>query len=299
MSTKRQHYVFQSYLKGFSIDNLKTEKMVWAYDKDHCFNKAPTRPKSIRSICYGINYYAQKAEGDEIIENKFRDLENIVSPIIKSLDLSEKKRITLKMEEKAALAFIIGLSFTRVPNFRDGIEAILKQIVEKVSNNIELDLPGPEGESFAEFREKIGGFKIEIEHFASLKPMILSAQQIGESILKKNWVFISATDEQKYLTSDNPVTHTYSHEVFGYNPNVGPAHTLSNINFPLRKDVALICTPLHKDGLVTKGDPNFIRHFNRQTAISARKYVIADTNSDALARMITKLKGTESGLKTV
>ncbi|MEE3080392.1 MAG: DUF4238 domain-containing protein [Bdellovibrionota bacterium] len=296
--TKKQHYVFQSYLKGFSIDKEESNKMVWVYDKEVSKSTAPKFPKSVASICHSVFYYGQSPEGDDIYEKKFQELESKVAPVIKNLDLNTEDYIKITGESKGLLALMIGLSMTRVPSFRDGIEDLHKKSVETILHNNYLNLKGPNGEDFSEFMDKykIG---VEIEKWVSLEPMIKVAQMIGESILSKTWMFLKSPDGINFITSDNPVSYSYPSEVFGENPYVGPAHPLCEIIFPLKKNLVLVCTPLSSElnMRVLKSNSQEVKRINRKTALSARKYIVSDIQSDALARMVKKLKGTEQAIR--
>ena len=294
--TKNQHYVFQAYLTGFSIDHPDTDKFVWVYDKEFPTGNPPKQFKSVKSICSEVFYYSQNPEGDDILEKAFGTIENQVSPIIKNLTVTPGVDVILTEEERSQIAFIIGLSITRTPSFRDGIEKFHKRVAEATLEIVSKDIKGPNGETFEEYENKIGGIKIEVEKWVSLKPMIDLATQIGISVLGKHWQFFKAPQGISFVAGDNPAFFDYPKRIYGENPFVGPAHPLSEIVFPLRKDIALVCTPqgLHMNSFQCSKEE--VQKFNRGTVRAARKYVIADFKSDSLSKIVLEYKNTEQRL---
>lgn len=287
--TKKQHYVFQSYLKGFSGENLESNKMVWLYDKEIAKNIAPKFPRSVSSICHSLFYYGQEAGGDDIFEKKFQELESKVSPIFKNLQGNKDGVVELSGENRGLLAFMIGLSMTRVPSFRDPIETWHKKSLEIILHNNYLDLEGPSGEEFSQFLDE-HSIGINVEQFVSLKPMIHIAQVIGESILRKTWQFYTSPDDISFITSDNPVSFSSPVKRTEGFSMFGPAHPSNEVIFPIRRDFALVCTPKWPESHMTvfRANKQDVKKINRATAYGARKFVISDTQSDALARLVFK-----------
>jgi hypothetical protein len=107
--------------------------------------------------------------------------------------------VAISPEDKGALAFFIGLSMTRVPSFRDGINAMYSQLAQiGLSHQIDSD---PELREFAEKH----GLKAEAKPWVSLRPMVEMAQSISASALTNHWQFFIPPPEVPLVTSDNPV----------------------------------------------------------------------------------------------
>lgn len=133
--------------------------------------------------------------------------------------------------------------------------------------------------------------------------MIKMATLISKSLLTKPWQFMIPAEGMTFVTSDNPVTFKPTKE--NNSGLIGPEHPFSEIRMPLRRDLAVIVTPLlhlseqekeNAHGLCFQLTPGKTKSFNKSTAAAARRFVFADRKSDALARMVGKLKGTEQKL---
>ena len=130
MSIERQHYVTQGFLKGFCALNQDSDKFIWKYDKRY---DNPPKLVSIRSVAWSSFYYEQETEAGErdtdTLEKAFAEtLDNTIPDIIRSLDAKLGTTLNLKAEDKGALAYFFGLSLTRVPSFRDGINELLLKL---------------------------------------------------------------------------------------------------------------------------------------------------------------------------
>lgn len=265
----KHHYVPQGYLRGFSAD--ENSKMVWVYDKKYANGKAPIKTTSIKSICHLENYYTLEGS-PHCLEKTFADIENEVIPLIKNFHAEAGQKIILTNDEKEKLADWIGLSFTRVPSFRNPQEEISKKIAEiTLENNI---LPSLQEEKLLT--------QVSLD---SIGPI---AQRIGESVLRKNWNFFKTSSEFLFITSDNPV--------FFDSPNsfIGPTHPHSEIIWPLRKDLALVCTPFDGNMVVYNADKQTVKKFNKSMAMYAERYIIASFSSDKLARLVEKYRETKN-----
>jgi hypothetical protein len=211
------------------------------------------------------------------------------------LDIRPGSPIKISGDDKGALAFFMGISFTRVPSYRSGIELIHERLAEMGLQSISQEVKGPNGEDFYEMQEKYG-INVKVKSWVSLAPMVDMATRIGHSALTKNWQFFTPSQGMTFVTGDNPVHFDYAKKLYGedaYVQILGPIHPHTEIILPLRKDLTLVCTPQKLDMAAFQLSPQETRKFNRGIARAARRYVIADHQSDALARLVNNHKDTE------
>ena len=142
--------------------------------------------------------------------------------------------------------------------------------------------------SFADFIEKMG-VTAEAKEWVSLEAMVLLAQDIALSMLKKNWQFFIPHKDISLISSDNPVHFTNSLRK-APNMDIGPAHPMSEIVVNLRSDLALVCTPRNQGGKfpVFHMNKQETKKFNRGTARAARRFVFANHLSDGIEKLTKK-----------
>jgi hypothetical protein len=288
VSATRHHFVPQGYLRGFAVNQDTSASSVWVYDKRP--GRAP-REKSVRSIAWAPAYYAQEhpdgSEDLDTIETGLaQTIDNEIPQILQRIDPKVGRPVALSPEDKGALAFFVGLSMTRVPSFRDGINAMYTQIAQiGLSHQMKRD------QELSAFAEK-HGLKAEAKPWVSLRPMVEMAQSIATSALAKHWQFFVPPSGVSLVTSDNPVL--FSGGAAGLS-QLGPAHPQAELVMNLRKNLALVCTPNHgfPNMQVFQLNPSDARKFNRGIVRAARHRVFADHSSQLLDSFVKKYAGDE------
>lgn len=276
MTTKRQHFVPQAYLKGFS--EVEGEAFIWVYDK-----REGRRPKrgSVREFAHSEYYYEQETQDGsrdlDTLEKTFaRTIDNELPLLIKNIKIEKLKWNELDDQDKGKLAYFIGLMLTRGPSFRDGAEEMYLQIANIIVNN------SPQTDKAIIEALNSSAINLTVKPWVSLKPMLDLALQIAESTLSKNWLFYVAADNVPFITSDNPV-------VISGRGCIGPAHPLAELLIPLRKDLALVCTPRGlKHQQLFKQASAETKTFNRAIARAAHQRVFASIKSDGINRLVKK-----------
>ena len=289
MTSVRQHFVPQGYLRGFADEGDPARSHIWVYDKQA--GRAPRR-KAIRSIAWAPAYYAQESEdGSDDLDTVERGLattiDNRIPQIISKIKPQVGRLVELSEEDRAALSFFVGLSLTRVPSFRDGINEMHKRVVE-----IELSYQLQKDPVLSQISED-HGIDVSVKPWVSLRPMIQLALQIAQSSLQKNWQFFVPPEQVPLVTSDNPVV--FSGGAAGLVGNIGPAHPGAELVMNLRKDLALVCTP-------RRGYPSMsvftlttadAWKFNRGVVRAARQRVFSSQRSETLDAFVKKYVGEE------
>ncbi|MES3707346.1 DUF4238 domain-containing protein [Pseudomonas putida] len=184
MTTVRQHYVPQGYLKGFA--SQPGTPFVWVYDKRK--GREP-KEKSVKSQAYADYYYSQETlSGEQDIDSVEKALAKTVDSdlpaLIHRIQATPGRSVMLAPEDREKLAFFIALGLTRVPSFRNGINGIFSWAAQlalsEVANSDEL------------LSKFVSQYKIsaQAKDWVSLRPMIQMANIISNSLLHKNWQFI-------------------------------------------------------------------------------------------------------------
>lgn len=288
MNATRHHFVPQGYLRGFSTQDSSSRNLVWVYDKRP--ERRP-RKKSIRSIAWAPAYYAQERDDgstdlDSLEQFLGRTIDDDAPEIIRVLFPTVGRNLSLDDEARATLAFFVGLSMTRVPSFRDGINDFHSKIAQRTFRMVAPNVPNkPEGLNLDDVR-------VIAKPWVSLKPMIDSAQAIAESALNKNWQFFVSAKDVALVTSDNPVV--FSGAAVGVD-ELGPAHPGAELLMNLRSDLALVCTPkrTYPDKNTFQLSPSETRKFNRGVVRSARHRVFANHLSPKLDSFVKKYAAEE------
>lgn len=289
MSAVRQHFVPQGFLRGFAAeDDAQSRGFVWVYDKQA--NRAP-RKKSVRSIAWAPAYYAQEREDgsvdlDSLEKTLATTIDNQIPVILQGLKPEVGRSLALSEEDKGALAFFVGLSLTRVPSFRDGINDLHSSIAQVVLSR-EMD----KDSKLAEVVEKFQ-VKAIAKPWVSLEPMVQLARAVATSALQKQWQFYLAPPEVALATSDNPVV--FSGAVAGLK-ELGPAHPGAELMMNIRKDLSLVCTPKkgYQSMRVFALSPVEARKFNRGVVRAARQRVFASLYSPEFDSFVKKYAADE------
>ncbi|MBP8214079.1 MAG: DUF4238 domain-containing protein [Propionivibrio sp.] len=283
MSAVRHHFVPQGFLRGFASDDDSSKSFVWVYEKGA--GRAP-RKKSVRSIAWAPAYYAQEREDgtedlDSIETGLAQTIDNRIPVILKGIQPKPGEKVFVSEEDRAALSFFIGLSLTRVPSFRDGINDMYSQVAQFGLAQLAM-----EDSTSADLIEKYG-VKATAKPWVSLRPMIEVAKAIADSALRKSWQFFLPPSEVPLATSDNPVV--ISGAAVGL-PQLGPAHPGAELVINLRKDLALVCTPKrgYPSMQVFSLSSSDARKFNRGIVRAARQRVFANHESSTFDRFVKK-----------
>lgn len=258
--------------------------MIWKYEKRY---DNPPQLVSTKSVAWSSFYYAQEKEDGEkdtdTLETIFaKTLDNEVPKIIQGIAAKPNSQVNLSDENIGILAYFIGLSFTRVPSFRDGVNELYTLIAQRM-----LEVAAAHEPFIAEGLEKYG-IKASAKEWVSLKPMLDAANRISESCLTKEWQFFVPHDDVKLITSDNPV-HFLLPKSAG-KIMAGPGHPAVEIIVNLRSDLALVCTPPRTGGNLNTYQLDKVnsRRFNTGTARAAQNQIFASQKLDGLSKLAKK-----------
>lgn len=288
MTTKRHHFVPQGFLRGFTADHADSRKMLWVYDNRP--GRAP-RFKSTRSIAWSPYYYAQErldgsTDSDTLEIELARTIDNEIPPLIQAIRAIPGAPVALSPDDRGRLAFFLGISLTRVPSFREGINDFHSRLANIVLHQVASD------DVSLDAMLKKYGVRAEAKPWVSLEAMVQCAHAIALSATEKRFQFFVPPPGVPLVTSDNPTV--FSGGASG-TTELGPAHPGAEIVMNLRKDLAVVCTfkRAYPDMHVFRLRPAEARKFNRGIVKAARLRVFASYRSDTLDRFVKKHAGTE------
>jgi hypothetical protein len=293
-----QHYIPRFYLKGFTEPNY--EDYIWVYEK----GKTEPIKLHIKNVAVQKHYYSftdHNGEKNITIEDALAEIEGKTAPVFQKI----KKHDDLNEDDRINFSYFLSTMITRVPNFRENMNNIYKDNINKAIEQIEpyikndkknyvkpINLPEEFWNSMwndmpEKAEEKLQDIYLKsdkktVKPEITLKFLDLPREEPASIFNNMKWKFIVATDNWKFVTSDNPL-HNYL--------DIGLLNKNVEVIFPVSKDLVFLGTwQDNKEGRYFQADNNTVKEFNRATVKSALKYVYSSNNSDGLMRLVQKYK---------
>ncbi|MBN2368813.1 DUF4238 domain-containing protein [Candidatus Woesearchaeota archaeon] len=310
MAKKKHHYIPVFYLKGFT--DTTNGSCLWVYDKqgEEIFASTP------EGIAYENDYFSfineSGSKDSDSFENWIAEVEGATSRIISKILSGE----SLTKEEKAFFAIFVAMMLLRTPNSRRNIEDMYAQMrkhqwihlasnkeafesmMERYKKNTGENIPVDIEElrkSAMNFDEH---FTITAETLASLQMIIPLMQDLARVFLNMKWAFLKATDDNKFLTGDNPLSYgnpTKSKESI-YPSGLG--HRNIQVTLPLSKEIAAFGSwQLKQDCKYVKVSNQDVKGINRNTVIATYRFVFASEKSETLKKFVKKYQNTAPKIK--
>jgi Protein of unknown function (DUF4238) len=290
---KAQHYVPESYLKGFTDKN----QVLWVCDKSKAIR--PSRPKDEANK---PDYYTHTKDGtrDETAEEALSVIESQAAIILKKIGNSQYK---LTPETAGTLYFFVAFMFARVPTMREYIDKVVcaterhkqktlakdKQKFEESWRQYEQDTGRSAGD-LETLRQFIlnGKYKINQESAAfNLGAMFDFGFVVLDKLMRCNYEVLYAPPGHHFVTSDSPVFTCLrdKHGVtFGMGFEWPGVHTL----FPLNKRA---CLRLRKGASATSRHISayLVAEINKFTMACAAQHLYMSTPDDRLRTLFEKI----------
>jgi hypothetical protein len=291
--SKTHHYVPQSLLKLFSIDNL--EKQVYAFDKTND-NSYPLSIKNAGSEKYF--YSIRKGDQEFNFENLFSDVDSFLGNILIKI-VTDKTLETLNENEKKGLIYITALQMLRTRetlNDLKNINDFLFEVAHQISKDLNVPLENfePKLEEFDEETAKIT--------FLDLNKTLAEFTKC----LENKVVTLSITsDDNPFWCSDNPVVQN---NIYSF-ADTGLSNQGTEIYFPISKNLLitfncrsklyenpykseLINSPEYENNLVNqlnyklvrKSDSENVLYYNSLQVRNSSRFVYSNINCFDMAK---------------
>jgi len=307
---KRHHYIPVFYLKGFTNSN----GAMCVYDKEDVglFESSP------EGIAFEKHYFTittpEGKKDSETAENLMAGLEAEFSKVLNKILTNEP----LSDEDKVNFAWFVASMMTRTPNFRNNIQKSTSEMIQHLTlfmashkSNFEqmvkryeqstgnkIDMP------VEEFRQSIldtKRYKIGINPQYAMGMALKQMEHLVGIFFNMKWAFLKATDDQKFLTGDNPLSYidpTHDHRSFY---GVGLANKKIEVSLPLSKDICAfggwnLDSKLSGKYLQIKKE--MVKDLNRRTAMSSKRFIFAHYISESLDGFVKKYKGSHPVMTT-
>ena len=265
VETRRNHFVPQVYLKGFS--DIKGELNVCDKKSQKLFNCSPKNIAFMNDL-----YTAEDRNGEKSFEKYYaQKIDNNYDSIVAKIKKYQKSSVVIKpleMEDiKIQLANYIANQILRIPetifssyinysNFLENIKSEIKKIEKE------------EGE-FEEYIKSVNIFEQESFYKDGILTSITSdklVKRISFELLKKPWILYKNESKELFWISDNPVIR-YNLEQKNFKAGISKENAF--IGFPISKEYYLTITP-----------NNYL--FLNMKLISGRCYVIDDREIETI-----------------
>ena len=297
MPKKKHHYVPIFYLAGFTDPN--SEPYLWVYEKG-ILDVRKSLPKNEACENYYHAFKTKEGRDTDTVENWLDKAETAVSPLILKLCRHEP----LEEDERRFFSFFLGLMMVRVPNYRRNVDRTFAGIVKKI---ILMDASYKQGfeAGVKKYEEKFGesmGNSEELRQFAlsgqydikvnpelSLKIFLENAFDLGRIFNAMTWTFVEATDDYKFVTSDNPLHYYNSNQKPNSFYGRGLLMNDAEVTFPITRDLGLLATWGRLKGGYWKSK-KVVKAMSRMIIINAERFVYAPVKSDDLCSLVQKHK---------
>ncbi len=322
--TARQHYVPQFYLRAFSDPN--NGQLLIFNTRAH----RQERPRISKSVCYENFFYAaETGDPDDLsqeVEHYFsRMVEHPIAQALPSIleKILKDKRVT--DSERYTLSLLMCNMWLRTPAMRAQLngmeEGLFRQTMRlrATSEGINEEIRGHAAREGLNLNESdvadvrnimtSGAFNIDLNNASHLQFMLDPGHIEGFTNLffGKFWTVHIARGEQRFVTSDNPVSETFPERP------MFPAYGVSFLErihvFPLSPQIAIEMTYPHRQAgkkLVRRthfaSDETAIARINLLSARTSTSYVYATNQREMdwfLAHSRSMLRQRDEILRTV
>ena len=292
----RHHFVPAFYLRGF----VGNEGLLHVYDKTS-EKEFPNTPDNLGfSNHYHTFKVADEAEDTNSIENYLSDeWEGPAARIIAAISSG-----TFPVgEDRALLAGFLGLTFTRTPNHRANVDAVLVDSVKRIADltaatpeRFEANLERYERETGhrtddpEQLRRDIlsDDFRVVAAPEMYLRMFIDHGLQFGEVILNMRWRFFRQSGKGGFITSDNPIfLHDPTIDPQSFYNGTGFHNRNVELTFPVTRNIALVGS-WNKGDIEGFYDPPaaLVDAINFRTILAAQRFVYVAKASEFVRKAV-------------
>ena len=293
---KKNHYVPQFYLRGFSID----EERVFRLDK----HSNAIKHLPIKVVGFQKNLYTyQTIDGEtKSLEDIFAQMEGLAAHSIKLLRAGK----ALSPQERADLSYFLGFLMVRTPAFQNKLLSSQEELTEKVMR-MRMKMTPPEHiQKFFEERgktmtkedaqdmidfgsdEKRSKLVMKFPQGYWIKQMLQLANDMYPIFEICDWEIKHSPTPFGFLTSDHPFLLIPGEKPDPFD-GVGLLTPQAKKVIPLAADICLIAhEPCKKPTIIhAETDKDFFRKVNRWTIKNAEVYVFSPSKGK-VEKMVKK-----------
>jgi len=291
-----QHYIPRFYLGAFQDATTPGGQTpaLWITD----LQEAKVSRRAPKNVGKRTDYYAFPEEGqpNQRVEEILSQIESHAAPILARLREGQEG---LDGQERADLAYFMAFLATRVPIFRDALEAFMAELVQMVMT---MSASHPEyfvrgyreanaGKELSEAeiedaRQAIlkGAYKVRAKPTLSLAAAVEAANDTVYPLLNEmRWAFLSAGNGVSFLTCDNPVSWVDPTLPPGFYGS-GLAMRKVEVTFPIGPKLCLLASWEGPSGRVAAPD-SLVCEMNRRRIGFAGRFVFANSEEGAVAAL--------------
>ena len=282
---RKHHYIPQSYLKGFQIDDIKKNPKIFIFEKDTI---KPPYPAAIKDTACIRDYHTIKVEDKNdrsTIETIFSKMEDQIIQNIREVTNNEY----IDRDNKITLAITILFFKSRVPQNIEMLRKSFQRTLEGIAEaKFKINNMGLKG-SFSD------NFKLTVNNNFPLFMMFNSVfkEEIIAELCSLNFSLLKAPQDYSFVCSDAPVSYYVPNYKSGR--GVGLSYPNLEIFLPLNKSYGLLCSqekiPEYRELSIEELD-----EYNRRTIITAEKYIFSNNNFFKIKDLIINNKDKFSGI---
>ncbi len=300
--TKKQHYIPQFYLKGFSQDG----EHIHIYDKEKG-EKGEMRYQTTIQVAHENHFYTYRTKKGtkENLEDLFGQFESDASAIIEKV--YKERKIT--PEEKEKLALFIAFLYTRVPTFKHKTQEMHSKMGEKLlrirfkmtpKEWLKKFYREKEGKEFTDAEldnlidfatnPKRSRIKFEYPNEYWIKIMLKMAVEIAPAFYVMDWLFLFTDRPYAFITNDNPFL-LIPPEDYDRFWGVGLLTPKARKVIPLRSDMCLLMGDLNEKPIVrfANTDKKFFRQVNEHLMLECERFCFSP-DKGKLEKLVKELK---------
>ena len=288
------HIVPQFYLRQFrdTTTDPRRGPQVWVAD----LPRGTVELRSPKGIAKRIDYYAVRKDNgtaDHFFETEvLSPVENSVAPVFTKLRTGQYQ---LAAEERVKLGEFMALLCTRVPGWRNQMEALagdvahawIRAAAQHPSYFERMLRKGNRGVEFSCERSKEvqrlaldpAAFEYRGTPELSVNSMPSVAAKLAPTLYGMAWVFVTPPPGMRFVACDNPVQW--------YDPTAADPldHTLLSknavLNFPVGPRACLVAAWRNRFPHSSAANDAILRCLNDRAVRGAERYVFATDRSDA------------------
>lgn len=284
---RKQHYLPQFYLRGFSLDGRGLHQIEKITGKHYgCQIKDAAAVKDFHELDY------EGVEDPHALEKRLADMEgefakHLANVLADGIENEEARVYTVQL---------LSLMRLRVPAFKEHIEASYPSSIRKIAELMERDgrfppVPPEHAEAL-----QVKNLKFSVLNWKAMDLIfrLAGSEKLLAILYGMRSTLYAAPPGMSFITSDQPVAlyHPAASEMpYGIGPEVKGVE----ITLPLssRKLLRLDhANPIHADQVAL---PKQVVEFNRRTAAMARRYVFVASHPENYAELVHATRNVKAG----